>query len=59
METQEPRYIANATSRDMARAHKSQENSENPKQTPVNHGEAQTCPEKPPKPRKPEQNLGI
>ena len=59
METQEPIYIANATSGNMARAHTSQENSEKPKQTPVNHGEAQTCPQKPTRPRNTNQTLGI
>ena len=59
METQEPTHIANATSRDMARAHKGQENSEKLKQIPVNHGEAQTCPEKPTRPRKTNRTLGI
>ena len=29
------------------------------KQIPVNHGEAQTCPEKPTRPRKTNRTLGI
>ena len=53
METQEPIYIANATARDMDRAHERQEKTNNhlKQETPVNHGDGQTCPEEPTKPR--------